>query len=144
MSTMTLAGLSEKMRDIDFTMMFTRSQDGQLAGRPMSTNGDVEYDGDSYYFTLDKTRTVDDIERDATVGLSFQGSESLFGKPPLFISVEGQAALIRDKLAFEAHWTSGLDAWFEQGVDTPGLVLIKVHATRIHYWEGMDQGEVSL
>ena len=28
--------------------------------------------------------------------------------------------------------------------DTPGLVLIKVHAIRIHYWDGEDEGEVAL
>ncbi len=34
--------------------------------------------------------------------------------------------------------------WFEQGIDTPGLVLIKVAAERIHYWDGKDQGELTL
>jgi general stress protein 26 len=50
--------------------------------------------------------------------------------------------VIRDKAQFVAHWVH--DLWFEQGVDTPDLVLIKVHAKRIKYWEGEDEGEVTL
>jgi general stress protein 26 len=144
MSTMTLSDLSEKMRDIDFAMLFTRTENGQLAGRPMSNNGDVDYDGDSYYFTYESARTVSDIERDGTVGLSFQGSAGLLSKSPIFISVEAQAELVRDKAAFAAHWTKDLDYWFEDGIDTPGIVMIKVHATRIHYWDGKEEGEVPL
>jgi general stress protein 26 len=144
MSTMTLSDLSEKMRDIDFAMLFTRTENGQLAGRPMSNNGDVDYDGDSYYFTYESARTVSDIERDGTVGLAFQGSAGLLSKSPVFISVEAQAELVRDKAAFAAHWTKDLDYWFEDGIDTPGVVMIKVHATRIHYWDGKDEGEVPL
>ena len=63
---------------------------------------------------------------------------------PFFVAVEGAAELIRDKSQFEQHWTSDLDRWFKDGVDTPGLILIKVHAQRIHYWDGEDEGEVSL
>jgi hypothetical protein len=53
-----------------------------------------------------------------------------------------RSELIRDKAEFEAHWTKGLERWFEDGVDTPGLVLIKVHANRIHCWDGENEGEV--
>jgi general stress protein 26 len=35
-----------------------------------------------------------------------------------------------------------LDRWFVNGVDTPNIVLIKVKATRITYWDGEDEGEV--
>ena len=90
------------------------------------------------------SRMARDIGGDPQVGLTFQGSKSLFGKPPLFLSVEGQAEIVHDKASFAAHWTSGLDRWFEQGVATPGIVMIKVHATRIHFWDGEDQGEVAL
>jgi general stress protein 26 len=142
MNQMTLQELAKKMAGIDFAMLSTHTSDGSVAARPMSNNGDVEYDGDSFYFTYENARTVGDIERDANVGLSFQGAKGLFGKPPLFVSVEGKAELIRDKSQFEAHWTKELDYWFKQGIDTPGIVLIKVHAVRVHYWDGEDEGEV--
>ena len=52
--------------------------------------------------------------------------------------------MIRDKAAFEEHWNKDLDIWFEDGADTEGLVLIKVHARRIKYWDKEDQGELTL
>ena len=76
------------------------------------------------------------------VALSYSGSKGLLGQPPVFIAIQGEAELIRDKAEFEAHWTKGLERWFEDGVDTPGLVLIKVQANRIHYWDGENEGEV--
>ncbi len=142
--TKTLSDLSEIMRDIDFTMLSTKTADGGIAARPMSNNRDVDYGGDSWFFTLDTTLTVSDIERDPNVGLTLHGNKGLLGKPPIFIAAEGKARLIRDKAAFEAHWTRDLDRWFERGVDTPGLVLINVRADRVHYWDGEDQGEVTL
>lgn len=42
------------------------------------------------------------------------------------------------------HWVKDLERWFEQGVDTPGLVLIHVRAIRVHYWDGEDQGEIAV
>ncbi|MET0287417.1 MAG: pyridoxamine 5'-phosphate oxidase family protein [Polyangiales bacterium] len=139
MAELTLAELSQKMRKIDFAMLSTHTEGEQIAARPMSNNGDVEYKGDSYYFTWEQSRTVRDIERNPKVSLSFQGA-----KKPLMIAVEGQAELIRDKAEFEAHWTKDLDRWFDDGVDSEGLVLIKVQATRIHYWDGEDEGELTV
>ncbi len=144
MAKMTLKDLSDKMAKIDFGMLSTRAENNAVASRPMSNNGEVEYTGDSFFFSEGSARTVADIERDAQVGLTFTGAAGLLGGPPLFISIEGTGELIRDKAEFEKHWTKDLDRWFEQGVDTPGLVLIKVHANRIHYWNGADEGEVAL
>ena len=142
MSAWTLSDISETVRDIDFAMLLTRTESGKIAGRPMSNNRDVEYDGDSFFFTWDQTRTVADIEREPRVALSYAGSTGLLGKPPVVIAIQGEAELIRAKVEFAAHWTKDLEHWFENGVDTPGLVLIKVHATRIHYWDGENEGEV--
>ena len=142
--TKTLADLSEKLRDIDFAMLNTHTQGGAIGARPMSNNRQVDYDGDNYFFALDDTLMVADIARDPQVGLSFQGKSGLLGQRPFFVAIEGKADLVRDKAAFEAHWTTDLDRWFEQGVDTPGLVMIHVRAERVHYWDGEDEGEITL
>ena len=144
MSDMTMTDIAKKMRDIDFAMLFTKAAGGEIAGRPMSNNQDVDYDGDSWFFTDEKTQMVGEIAREPKVALSFAGAKGLLGKPPLFISVEGEASLIRDKAVFKAHWNKDLDRWFEQGIDTPGIVLIQVRAKRVHYWDGEDDGEVKL
>lgn len=140
----SLADLSEKMRDIDFAMLSTKTDGGAIGSRPMSNNRQVDYDGDSYYFTYDDTLMVSDISRDPHVGLSFLGSSGLLGMRPFFVAVEGTARIIRDKTAFAEHWTKDLNAWFREGLDTPGLVMIQVSADRIHYWDGEDEGELRL
>jgi general stress protein 26 len=142
MPAKTIADLAEKMRDIDFTMLVTRTANGALAARPMSNNRDVDYDGDSYYFTDQRARMVADIEADPNVGLSFQGTSGILGQRPFFVAVEGVAELIREKRALEPHWNPDLDRWFPDGLDTPGLVMIHVHAARVHYWDGEDEGEI--
>ncbi|HEX7820123.1 MAG TPA: pyridoxamine 5'-phosphate oxidase family protein [Sphingobium sp.] len=144
MPAKSIKDLAAKMKDIDFTMLSTRAEGGQIGARPMSNNRDVDYDGDSYYFTTDDTLMVRDIERDPQVGLSFQGKAGLLGLRPLFVAVEGRADLIREKSQFLKHWNKDLDRWFARGADTPGLILIKVHAERAHYWDGEDEGEVLL
>ncbi len=144
MADITLAEIAKKLRDIDFAILSTRTSNGAIAGRPMSNNRDVEFDGDAWFFTCDDTRTVADIGRDPNVGLGYQGKAGAHGKRPYFVAVEGRAEPIRDKAQFAGHWTKDLDRWFEQGMDTPGLVLIKVAAERLHYWDGYDEGELKL
>ena len=139
MATKTLPDLSEHMRAIDIAMLFTHSEGGTMAGRPMSNNGEVDYDGNSYYFTYEKFRSVSEIQQNPKVSLSFSGGDKSF-----YVAVEGDATLIRDKAAFKEHWTKDLDRWFKDGVDTEGMVLIKVTASRVHYWQGEEDGEVKL
>ena len=144
MAEKNLVEIARKMRDIDFAILSTRTEGGAIAGRPMSNNREVDFDGDAWFFTCDDTRTIADIESDPRVGLGYQGKAGALGLRPFFISVEGRAELIRDKARFAEHWTKGLDRWFEQGVDTPGLVLVKVAAERLHYWDGYEEGELKL
>jgi general stress protein 26 len=144
MADLSLDDISEKMRDIDFAILSTRTEEGAIAGRPMSNNRQVDFDGDSYFFTLDSTRTVADIRRDPQVGLGYQGKSGALGMKPFFITLEGRAELIQDKAQFADHWTKDLDAWFKEGIETPGLTLIKVRATRLHVWDGYEEAEIPL
>lgn len=140
----SLQDLAKRIADIDFTMLTTRTDGGALSARPMSNNGDVEFDGDCWFFSEESSRAVADIEQDPNVGLTLQGKGGLLGKPPIFIGIEGEAELIRDIGQLAEHWTKDLERWWPNGPETPGIVLIKVHAQRIHYWDGEDQGEVKV
>lgn len=134
----TFADLSDRMAEMDIAILSTITTDGSIAGRPMSNNSQVEYDGTSYYFTNTDTRTVSDVKANPNVGLGFQGADGFY------LAVEGQAELVRDKGAFREHWTPDLDTWFADGIDTDDLVLVKVVADRAHYWDGRDEGEITL
>lgn len=142
--TMTLKDISGKMQTIDFCMLSTKTANGELASRPMSNNGDVEYDGDSWFFAYETAAFVGEIANDPKVGLTLSAGKSLLGRPGIFISVSGEASLIRDKGEFAAHWVDDLERWFPDGIETRGMIMLKVHAKHIHYWDGEDQGEVQI
>ena len=142
MASKDLKDVAETLKDIDFVMLNTHADDGEIAGRPMSNNRDVEYDGDSWFFVDQESRTFEEVTRDPKVSLSVQGAKGLLGKPPVFFSIEGEAEIVQDRAAIEAHWTKDLERWWPEGPSTPGVALLKVRARRIHYWDGEDQGEV--
>lgn len=144
MSDLTLPELSKKMAKLDFAMMSTLDIDGGLTARPMSNNGDVEYDGVSYFFAYEDSRKVTELRIDSHVGLSYTGAVGMLGGSPLFVEVEGLASLIEDKASFADHWTKDLDRYFPEGIDTPGIVMIQVRAESIRYWDGGDEGTITV
>jgi general stress protein 26 len=135
MSEKSLDDIAKAMRDIDITILSTISETGAICGRPMSNNRDVDFDGNSYYFTSSEGEIATQIAANPQVGLGLQGHHGLY------IAVTGHAALIRDKAAFSEHWTKSLDKWFEHGIETPGLVLVHVKADSVQFWDGRDSGE---
>jgi general stress protein 26 len=143
MANKTLAEIAKEMAGIDIAILSTHAENGGIANRPMSNNGDVAYNGTSYYFSYEQARAVSDIQRNPKVALGFSSEAGLLSQGT-YVAVEGTAELIRDKTAFQQHWTSDLDKWFDNGIDTPGIVLIKVKANRVTYWKGHDEGEVEL
>lgn len=143
MAKKSLADIAKEMAGIDIAILSTHAESGEIANRPMSNNGDVAYNGTSYYFTYEKARAVSDISRNPKVALGFSSEAGIFSDG-IYVAVEGIAELIRDKAAFEQHWTSDLDKWFDNGINTPGLVLIEVKATRATCWKGREETEIQL
>jgi general stress protein 26 len=144
MTTMTMEALSKQLSKIDFCMFSTNGELGRISSRPMSNNGDVEYDGDSWFFTYEDTEKIREIGRHSGVSLTFTASPSLLGRPGIFIAVDGDATLVRDKTQYEKHWAKDLDRWFPDGIDTPGILLIKITARSIEYWDGGENGRVDI
>lgn len=138
MADKTLKDLAKEMKGIDICFLSTHGADGDVRTRPMSNNGEVDYDGESHFFALDTTFTVQDVSNDSRVALGFTG------KHWKFIAVQGTATLSKDKQAFKDHWSKDLDLWFQEGIDTEGLTLIRVKAQRIHWWDKASEGELVL
>ncbi|WP_077966436.1 pyridoxamine 5'-phosphate oxidase family protein [Ensifer adhaerens] len=142
--SLTLSDISKELKSIDFGMLSTKKADGTISSRPMSNNGEVEYDGDTWFFCYDQSSKIADIKADPQVGLTYTASPSLLGKPGMFIAIEGEASLVEDKEALATHWVSDLERWFPQGIDTPGILLIKVRASQVSYWDGDETGTITL
>ncbi|WP_309572197.1 pyridoxamine 5'-phosphate oxidase family protein [Deinococcus sp.] len=138
MANKSMAELAKKMRGLDLCLMTTVTSNGRLGSRPMSNNGEVEYDGTSYFFTWEQSRTAKDIAKDKHVQLNFRAEKQF-----LFVAVQGEATLTDDRDAMKEHWHKELEQWFKEGLDTPGLTMIEVKAKRVNWW-GEDDGEIEL
>ncbi len=124
-----VARAKELVEDIDFTMLTTRDDHGHLVSRPMSTR-EMDAAGDIWFFTSDDTKKVDEVEADHDVGLSY-----LDAKGMRFVSVAGTARIVHDRARMEELYTPSLDVWFEDGLDTPGIALLRVTPRETEFWE---------
>ena len=142
MTKLKQTDIAEIMRDIDICMLTTCTTDGKLESRPMSNNRDVAFDGHCYFFSHGNTSVVKEINANPSVNLAFIGKKDLLGLKKIYLSVAGAADTTTDKAILKKHWVPDLEAWFERGIDTPGLTLIHVQASSVQYWIGMEEGTV--
>ena len=129
-----LAAVAKLLAQLDICMLVSRSGDGELHGRPMSNNGEVEYDGDSWFFAFGDSRKVEELEANPQVELSFIDTPN-----GTWINVEGAAEIVRDDVDRKKQmWLEDLERWFPEGPEDPNVVLIKVRARHIDAWAGED------
>jgi general stress protein 26 len=125
-----LEKLRALIRGIEFGMLTTVDPtDGTLRSRPMSTNGNVEFDGDLWFFTYASAHKVDEIERQPQVNVSFARPEK-----QNYVSLSGRAQIVTDRAKIEALWQPQLKAWFPKGTDEPDIALLKVEVEKAEYW----------
>jgi general stress protein 26 len=123
--------VKELVEDIDFTMLTTADSAGNLVSRPMSTR-QMDDNGDIWFFTLDDTKKVAEAAADPQhdVGLGY-----IDAKGHRYVSVAGHAQIVRDKAKMKELYSPSLDIWFEDGLETPGIVLLKVTPAECEFWE---------
>lgn len=124
-----IARVKELVEDIDFTMLTTQDAAGHLVSRPMSTR-QMDDAGDIWFFTLADSKKVDEAEADHDVNLSY-----LDAKDHRYVSVAGRARTVDDRAKMAELYTKSLDIWFEDGLDTPGITLLKVTPVECEFWE---------
>lgn len=135
----SIAQIAKLMRDLDFCMLTTKAEDGALRSRPMSNNGEVEFDGDVWFFSATDSRKVSEIEADPFVQLSFSDPKRF-----VFISMSGEASIVENVAKKRELWMEDLERWFEEGPDDEGIVLIKVTPNVVAYWSGEESDEITL
>jgi general stress protein 26 len=127
-----LQAVARMLAKLDICMLTSKAEDGTLHGRPMSNNGQVEYDGDSWFFARADSRKIGEVEADPNVELAFIDTPN-----GTWINVEGTATVVRDDVERKrALWLKDLERWFENGPEDPDVVLIKVAAVHIDAWGG--------
>ncbi|WP_439594271.1 pyridoxamine 5'-phosphate oxidase family protein [Microbacterium sp.] len=124
-----IARVKELVEDIDFTMLTTQDAAGNLVSRPMSTR-QMDEKGDIWFFTLEDSKKVEEAEADHDVNLSY-----LDAKGFRFVSVAGKARAVADRAKMEELYTASLDIWFDEGLDTPGITLLRVTPVECEFWE---------
>lgn len=125
-----LTKLRELVKDIDFCMLTTIAEDGSLHGRPMSANGEIEPNGDLWFFTYTDSAKVTEVDRTEQVNVSFSAPDK-----QRYVSMSGTAQLVQDRAKMQELWKPELKAWFPQELDEPEIALLKVTVETAEYWD---------
>lgn len=132
--TQTRTGDLEKLRDmikdIDFCMLTTIDEKGDPHSRPMSSNGDIDPNGDLWFFTSASSHKVDEINESPKVNVSFADPQN-----QRYVSVTGLAELVRDRNKIDALWRPEFKMWFPNGKDDPDVALLRVTLEKGEYWD---------
>ena len=129
----TLKGL---VKDARIGMLATMTVDGRHVSRPMAVQ-DVEFDGDLWFFTYSDSDLVEQVRANPQVNVSFSDA-----KQHAWVSLAGSAEQLTDRAKAEELWNPMLKAWFPDGLETPNLTLVKVHADTAEYWESAHSSRV--
>ena len=110
-------------------MLTTMTADGKHVSRPMGVQ-ETEFDGDLWFFAYADSDKSQQIGLNPEVNVAFANDQK-----SEWTSIAGTAEVVQDRDKAEQLWSKPLEAWFPDGLDTPGLALIKVHADTAEYWD---------
>ena len=133
-----IAKVSKLIESARISMLTTMTDDGKHVSRPMALQ-QVEFDGNLWFFANENSATAKEIKANPSVNVSFSNS-----KNNEWTSIAGSAVVVHDLAKAKELWNPILTAWFNDGLETPGLTLIRVHVESAQYWDGPDSKVVSL
>ena len=125
-----LEKVRELVKEIDFCMLSTVDENGDLHSRPMSVNGEIDPDGDLWFFTNANSHKVTEISTRPKVNVSFADPANQH-----YVSISGKAQLVRDRNKIEELWKPEFKMWFPEGKDDPEIALIRVSLEKAEYWD---------
>jgi general stress protein 26 len=122
-----VAKIAELIGDMKLGMFTTTDKEGNLLSRPMATL-EVDDDGDLWFVSGADSRKVRQVVDEERVNVTFSSGSS-------WVSISGTAEIVHDVEKAREIWTPGATAWFPDGPETAGMVLVKVNSTAGEYWD---------
>jgi general stress protein 26 len=122
----------EMIKDIQVAIMVTTTPEGRMHGRPMRAQKPDTDSKTLWFFTKEGSSKVDEIEADPRVLLGYSDTKSQD-----FVSIAGQARLVRDKDMNKKLWTEDLRTWLPEGPEGEGVALIAVEIEGAEYWDAV-------
>ncbi|MDT0165610.1 pyridoxamine 5'-phosphate oxidase family protein [Actinotalea sp. AC32] len=108
-------------------MLTTTAPDGTLVSRPMALQ-EVEFDGDLWFFAERSSRKVEHVSARPVVNVGAGGGAT-------WVSLTGRAEVVDDLGRKRDLWNPVVEAWFPDGPEDPGVVLLRVRADSAEYWD---------
>lgn len=121
--------LRELIDDINVAMVTTVTPDGILRSRPMVTQ-EFQSEGELWFFTADDSGKARDLAEEQAVNVCYAEP-----KDQRYISISGNATIVRDREKAKELWKPVLKAWFPKGLDDPHLALLRVRIEAAEYWD---------
>jgi general stress protein 26 len=104
----------------------TVNADGHLVSRPMAVK-EREFDGDLWFFTEDPSHKTAEVRANPQVNVALESKGG-------WVSLSGEATVVRDAAKIDELWDTGAEAWFTEGRNDPKVALLKVTAHSAEYW----------
>ena len=118
--------VAELLKGERFGFLTTITMDGRLTSRPMTLQ-EVEFDGDLWFFAERDSHPVRHITLSPQVNVGI-------GSGSTWVSLSGRAVVVEDAAKKRELWNSAVEAWFPDGPDDDGVVLLKVEGESAEYW----------
>lgn len=121
--------LRKLLKGFRVAMLTTVTPEGALRSRPMATVP-VEDDVDIWLLTKAGAPKVDEVEEHHRVNLNYASDED-----DCYISLSGNASLVRDPERVPGLWKKRHRKWFPEGKNDPELAALRVQVERAEFWD---------
>lgn len=133
-----ISKMKQLVDDIGICMFCTQVNGGPFETRPMATQ-DVDDEGNIWFLSHAESHKNFEIRQNDRVQL-------LYSKPSdsHFLSVYGQADILKDRQKIDEVWNKLAKAWFTEGKNDPDLTLIRIRPEQAYYWDTKHGKMISL
>jgi general stress protein 26 len=119
----------ELIREVEVATMVTVDEEGRFRGRPMRAS-QSEFDGVLWFFTGVDSPKAEEVAGDGRVLLAYADPRG-----QNYVSIYGEAELVRDRAMQKKLWREPLRTWFPGGAEDPKVALLKVTCLGAEYWD---------